>query len=97
MTYLEWEEEGKALFGPNMRTWSFVCPVCKHVATVQDWLDAGAPNSTIAFSCVGRWIPGSRSAFNGSGPGPCSYAGGGLFPLNPVEVDGERYFEFAKK
>lgn len=89
---------GRELFGEDMKTWRFVCPVCGHVATVQDWLDAKAEGS-IAFSCIGRFLPGKpREAFS-EGNGPCNYAGGGLFALNPVrfddDPDGNGFFDFA--
>jgi hypothetical protein len=34
---------------------------------------------------VGRWTGAKREAFS-DGQGPCNYAGGGLFKLNPVTV-----------
>jgi hypothetical protein len=74
------------LFGKDEMKWRFVCPVCKHVQSIQDYKDAGAPKDAVAFSCVGRWIDRSRSVVTGKGKGPCNYAGGGLFRLNPVEV-----------
>ena len=46
----------------------------------------------MAFSCVGRNLgvgeeaKVAAAAFKGKG-GPCNYAGGGLFGLNPVEVN----------
>lgn len=85
-THKEWFAEAERRFGSKMNDWKFICPVCKHVQSGQDYKDAGAPEGTVAFSCVGRWIDGSRDAFEGEGPGPCTYAGGGLFRLNPVTV-----------
>jgi len=73
------------LFGPTTDSWRFRCPVCGYVAEVREWRAVGAETS-IAFSCVGRWREGSRRAFGGEGPGPCDYAGGGLFQVNPVTV-----------
>jgi hypothetical protein len=96
LTKAEWEAEGERRFGPDRMKWRFVCPVCKHVATPEDWMKSGAPDAAIAFSCVGRWIEGAQKAFESNKAGPCNYAGGGLFRLNPVKVDGEYgYFEFA--
>lgn len=98
-TAAEWFAEGERLYGPDRMKWKFVCPVCGHVATGEEWLKAGANKSNIGFSCIGRWLPGTRSAFEERGVGPCNYAGGGLFQLNPVTIthEGEedRYFEFA--
>lgn len=98
ITYEEWVKEGTALFGTDRKKWRFVCPCCGHVATPQDWLDAGATEGEIAFSCVGRRSDHPREAF-GKGNGPCNYAGGGFFKLNPVQVtapDGRviQMFEF---
>jgi hypothetical protein len=95
MTYEEWMVEGERRYGPDKMKWRFKCPVCGCVATPEDWKKAGAGEGSIAFSCIGRWIEGSRAAFEGKGKGPCTYAGGGLFGLNPIEVEGERYFDFA--
>lgn len=97
MTHAQWSAEGARRFGPDVLTWRFVCPSCGHVASVDDWVKAGAKNQ-VAFSCIGRSV-GGREAF-GEGKGPCNYAGGGLFRLNPVTVafdDGhtQEYFAFA--
>ena len=85
----EWNQRGEQLFGADRMTWRFVCPACRHVASVADWKAVGAPEASVAFSCVGRWLPTSREAFadKPAGPGPCNYAGGGLFRLNPVHVE----------
>ena len=82
-------------FGPDIKNWRFVCPVCGHIASGQDYLDAGAPAGAIAFSCVGRWTGGKGTLFDSSKQ-PCNYSGGGLFTLNPVEIEGlGSYFELA--
>lgn len=100
LTHAEWKSEGERRFGADAMAWKFVCPVCKHVATPADWKAAGAGESAVAFSCVGRWLERSRNAFEEEGRGPCNYAGGGLFRLNPVIVDfnGNEHavFEFAE-
>jgi hypothetical protein len=98
ITRAEWEAEAVRRFGPDPLNWRFVCPCCGNVASTTDWRDAGAPVDAVAFSCVGRWLPGARRAFGGSGPGPCDYTGGGLFKLNPVAVttpDGKTHHVFA--
>jgi hypothetical protein len=104
MTLAEYRAEGERRFGPNMMNWKFVCPVCGHVASVQDYKDAGAPENAIAFSCVGRWagvndkwLEGEKSGAERTKPwGPCDYAGGGFFPLNPLKVEDGAYFDFAE-
>lgn len=97
-TETEWLQEAERRFGSNIRAWRFVCPSCGHIASVQEWADSGAGEGEVAFSCVGRNLPGSKRIFDK--PGPCNYAGGGLFQLNPVTVvheDGaeSRVFAFA--
>ena len=65
---------------------------------MQDWKDAGASAGQVGFSCIGRNTGSTKEIFDKTG-GPCNYAGGGLFALNPVEVDDGEYkhsmFEFA--
>ena len=100
ITRENWLAEAAERFGKDPLKWAFVCPVCGGIQTVQDYKDAGAPQSAAGFSCVGRWVEGSQDAFEQNGPGPCNYAGGGLFRLNPVHItmpDGEvvQAFEFA--
>lgn len=97
MTHAEWKAKAVELFGADSAKWRFVCPCCKHVASVADWEAAGAPEGAIAFSCVGRWSGARREAFT-NGVGPCNYAGGGLFALNPIRVtlpDGKTHDVFA--
>jgi hypothetical protein len=82
----EWQAEGRRRFGEDEMRWRFVCPSCGHIASVQDWKDAGASIRHVAFSCVGRWRGGDdKKTFKKKG-GPCYYAGGGLIGLNPVAV-----------
>lgn len=86
MTHAEWIAEGSRLFGFDPLKWRFVCPSCGYVATVQEWKDAGAGEGEVAFSCVGRHTNADDAATFQRKGGPCQYAGGGLFKLNPVEV-----------
>lgn len=90
MSHDEWRAKGRELFGDDKRKWRFVCPVCRHKATVAEWQAAGAAEGEVGFSCIGRRIEGAREAFGSSGvsrKGPCNYAGGGLFRLNPVVIE----------
>lgn len=98
--YKDWVQEAQKRFGTDSNNWKFVCPVCGYVQSVGDCKAAGVPENAIGFSCIGRWKEKSRDAFEGRGKGPCNYAGGGLFRLNPVTVvcpDGKEIgcFEFA--
>lgn len=92
----DWHAEAVRRFGPDKMGWKFKCPVCGHVASVKDYKDAGAIGAA-AFSCIGRYGGTKREAFVRGGEGPCNYAGGGLFRLNPVQIEGidERAFDFA--
>lgn len=98
MTRDQWLQEATALFGENKLDWKFVCPACGFVQAVRDYKDAGAPESAVAFSCVGRWRQDFKEAFDRKDKRnlPCNYAGGGLIQLNPIDVDGKKVFEFAK-
>lgn len=98
MTHAEWIAEAEKRFGKDPLKWKFVCPSCGHVASVEDWKAAGAPSTAAAFSCVGRWLKVAKDAFTNKGKGPCNYAGGGLFRINPVVVmfpDGTEHQAFA--
>lgn len=96
ITSEQWEAEGEKLFGKDKMKWRFICPSCGHVASVQDWKDAGAGPGEIAFSCVGRHLKDSANAFSKETKkgGPCNYAGGGLFRINTKHVEDDYYFEF---
>ncbi len=49
----QWLEEGKNLFG-DVKNWSFICPACKHISTVQDFIDVGAEANDAYVECIGR-------------------------------------------
>ncbi|GAX38929.1 VVA0879 family protein [Nodularia sp. NIES-3585] len=96
MTRDEWLLEGQTLFGKDVLQWKFRCPCCGHIATVEDYKKAGAPESAVGFSCVGRWMELRKEAFDDKDKRdiPCNYSGGGLINISPVEVDGQKVFEF---
>jgi len=98
MTYEEWQAEGTRRFGEDRSKWKFICPSCGYVASVQDWKDANASEGAVAFSCIGRFLDSDKEMGTKDG-GPCNYAGGGLFALNPIKIvqeEGEsRIFDFA--
>ncbi|MCV2349311.1 VVA0879 family protein [Paucibacter sp. Y2R2-4] len=89
MTEDAWRAQAVERFGADPLKWRFVCPSCGHVAAVQDWRAAGAPEGSVAFSCVGRYTgdraAAAAAAFKYSG-GPCNYTSGGLFIINKVFV-----------
>jgi hypothetical protein len=92
----EWQKQAVIRYG-EWRNVLFRCPICGHVAGVEEYINAHAPDGAIGFSCIGRFTGAKRKAFGGSGDGPCDYAGGGLFPVNPVhlidEKDGKHLME----
>jgi hypothetical protein len=92
----EWRAEASRRFGDDPLGWRFVCPVCGYIASVRDWKAVGASDGEVAYSCIGRNMDKAYDAFNGAGLGPCNYAGGGLFKLNPITVDGHQVFAFAE-
>lgn len=98
MTEEEWRAEGKKLFGDDPMKWRFRCPSCDNAVIVEQYKAAGAPDTAIAFSCVGRWMPETTAQIFDKRKGYCNYAGGGLFGLNPITVieqDGTEHHVFA--
>ena len=87
MTHKEWLTEGTKRFGEDQSKWRFVCPSCGHITSVLGWKNAGAPESAVAYSCVGRWTGAKDIKTFKKRGGPCTYAGGGLIGMNPVKVD----------
>ena len=96
LTHEEWKAEGTALFGPDFMQWRFVCPICKNVASVEQFRnhkDQGATPDCAPQNCIGRYMPKEeRGGFSSdkSNPKvkkPCDYAAYGFFKLAPVEVE----------
>jgi hypothetical protein len=99
MTLEEWKAKGAELFGEDYMKWKFLCPMCHHVISTQDYKDAGAKESAVAFNCLGRYRNDAKPAIftkDLKGNGPCNYTGGGLFNFNPLEleIDGKSHFLF---
>jgi hypothetical protein len=104
LTHEEWLAEAERRFGADAMQWKFVCPICGHVASVQEYKDAGAKENAVAYSYIGRFTNTGRKAFGDNrapdiAATPCDYTTGGLFNLSPVTVilEGKprRCFEFA--
>src|ERR1700685_345399 len=101
ITHEDWLKEGAKRYGEDRKQWKFKCPLCKTITIVQEWIDAGEPRM-IAFSCIGRTKEKRRDAFAIGKKGPCNYAGGGLFRLNPITIiqkngESEDVFDFANQ
>lgn len=97
ITLNDYLQMGKVLFGDDMKKWRFVCPGCGHVASVQDYMDAGAPEGAVGFSCIGRYLENCRPWLGKDGPGPCDYTTGGLLNISPVQIEheGKIHYRFA--
>ncbi len=95
ITKEEWNKRGIELFGTDRGKWRFVCPGCGHIQAVEDFRphkEKGASPASAYCECIGRYI-GGKSWMNdkSSKPGPCDYAGYGLFRISPVTViDGDK-------
>lgn len=98
LSHEQWLQEAERRYGPKLRNIRFRCPACGHVQSGQDFIDLGMSPAQAAqragFSCIGRWMPAAREAFGGSGPGPCNYAGAGLFRIAPIMVSTEQGTQF---
>lgn len=88
ITYEEWLDAAQRRYGHDVNDWTFSCCVCHAAQSVRQMRAAGMPEETWGYSCIGGWIGFRRRAFGGvDGPGPCDYAGGGLFRLHPFIVE----------
>jgi hypothetical protein len=90
-------KKGFYLFGIDRNDWKFICPVCETIISVEDYKKEKAPEGAIAYSCIGRYIKNSQKAFGDKKiikGQPCDYTTGGLLNISPIEIDGQRYFDF---
>ena len=79
-TLEQWKQEGTRRFGPDFMKWKIRCPMCGHVARIEDFKDAGAPSPDCAMSeCLGRYT-GKGSPKEGDSSG-CNWAAYGLFGI----------------
>lgn len=95
LTSDEWKALGTKLFGEDMLEWKFICPICKHVQTPNDfkkYKDRGATPFDALHMCIGRYMPKEEIALAfGDNKGkkitsPCDYAAFGLFRVAPYHV-----------
>ncbi len=97
MSYNDWIEKAKELYGEDSYNWKFKCPSCGHIQSVNSMLKNNpllkAKNfeNSIYFNCEGR----TNEKYG------CGWSLGGLFHIHKLEVDfkGENVpvFEFAIK
>ena len=50
----EWKAEATRRFGPDMLKWRFRCSMCGHVASVQDFKNAGAKSPSCTTLAAGN-------------------------------------------
>lgn len=101
----EWRAEGFRRFGKDVMAWKFKCPMCGHVAAVQEFKDAGAedPANAAYEECIGRYT-GKGSPQEGDSSG-CNWAAYGLFGIpnnkgvivNTGEGKSAHIFDFAEE
>jgi len=78
----EWLAEGRELFGRDIMKWKFRCPMCGHVASVQDFKDAGAEDPNDSFQeCIGRYLGAGAPGAPDGNPNGCNWAAYGLFGI----------------
>lgn len=79
-TLKEWLDEGKERFGDDFLKWRFKCPACGHVASGQDFKDAGADPNDMYQACIGRHNGKGADGMKGKDEGfGCNWAAFGLF------------------
>ena len=69
ITQDEWIKEGNRRFGSDFKKWKFVCPKCKHIASIQEFVDLGLDPNDAYQECIGRHVGGKG----------CDWAAYGLF------------------
>ena len=100
----EWRAEGKRRFGNDIMKWKFVCPMCGHVAAVEDFKAAGVqdPANCAYQECIGRYTGAGSPSKKNQGKG-CDWAAYGFFGIPKGgafiitgEDSGAQVFEFAE-
>lgn len=84
-TQAELLAEATARFGEDPKKFAFICPSCKDVASIQDFIDAGADPGLAGQECIGRSLgalargkkPGKDGIVRGSRG--CDWCAYGLF------------------
>ena len=98
----EWKAEGERRFGKNVGKWKFKCPMCGHVAAVEDFEGKAEDPANVAYvECIGRY-EGKGSPKEGDSSG-CNWCAYGLFGIpygGSLVKQGERkthIFSFAEE
>lgn len=102
-TQEEWMQEGERRFGKDFLKWRFKCPMCGHVARIEEFKAAGAKDPNSAYQeCIGRYT--RKGSPNKGDYSECNWAAYGLFgiPKGGVivlteEDEGQHIFDFAEE
>jgi hypothetical protein len=98
ISHAEWLAEAARRFGPDARTWQFVCPACGTVQSAADLLatgkfkpGSGEVNSVLGFSCIGRFTGKGDEGIGAKNHGEtwtngCNWTLGGLLQIHTSEV-----------
>lgn len=102
MTRQEWLEEGNRRFGADFMNWKFQCPMCEHIASIQEFKDIGADPNCAYQECIGRYIgKGSPKKDDSSGCNWVAYGllgipnGKGIIVISESGEIGTECFDFA--
>lgn len=99
-----WKAEGERRFGADIRKWKFKCPMCGHVAAVEDFikLKVKDPANSAYEECIGRYTgkgspkEGDSSGCNWAAYGLLGIPKGGVFVFTGPE-QGAHIFDFAEE
>ena len=96
MTYREWVRQAILLFGEDSDKWSFKCPSCGHVQSIESIMKH---DPSLKSDDIAQWINFSCEGRTNKGQG-CDWTLGGLFHVHKIEIlrDGRSHptFEFAE-
>ena len=94
----DWKAEGERRFGKNILKWRFKCPMCGHVAAVEDFKAAGVkdPANSAYEECLGSPKKGDPSGCNWVAYGLFGIPKGGVYVFTGPE-QGAHIFDFAEE
>lgn len=80
-----WEAEGRKRFGDDWMKWRFICPMCGHIASVEDFKAAGASDLNDAFQCCLGRFTGKGAPKKGDSSG-CNWTVNGFLKIGGAYV-----------
>ena len=76
----DWQNEGRRLFGNDVRKWRFVCPMCGKEYSVGEFMEAGGDGPNSAYQeCIGRYLHAGPPDKEKGNPNGCNWCAYGLF------------------